>query len=261
MNETSFDFISINLPNPKPRSKGVTCVTDVMWTTSMMDDYLNDFEDIIDWVKIQNHRRTISTYDDKWFLKRNKTLAKHNVGSYIGGMVFEMAYVQGKHRQFFEKNLELGFSAIEVSEDSIPDMPPGVRTDIIKEAKSMGLRVFTEIGKKKPVSPMKSDDAIKAVLEDLEAGSEHVILESAETKLLRENNMIDVLPTIAKAVGLENIYFELRRGYNLEQPWMELCEWLVQSLGPEINVMNIKVDECVWVDRIRYPLTTNQNLH
>ena len=133
--------------------------------------------------------------------------------------------------------------------------------DIIKEAKSMGLRVFTEIGKKKPVSPMKSDDAIKAVLEDLEAGSEHVILESAETKLLRENNMIDVLPTIAKAVGLEHIYFELRRGYNLEQPWMELCEWLVQSLGPEINVMNIKVDECVWVDRIRYPLTTNQNLH
>ena len=104
----------------------------------------------------------------------------------------------------------------------------------------MGLRVFTEIGKKKPVSPMKSDDAIKAVLEDLEAGSEHVILESAETKLLRENNMIDVLPTIAKAVGLEHIYFELRRGYNLEQPWMELCEWLVQSLGPEINVMNFR---------------------
>ena len=103
MTEPSFNFISINLPNPKPRSKGVTCVTDVMWTTSMMDDYLNDFEDIIDWVKIQNHRRTISTYDDKWFLKRNKTLAKHNVGSYIGGMVFEMAYVQGKHRQFFEK--------------------------------------------------------------------------------------------------------------------------------------------------------------
>ena len=41
MTETSFDFISINLPNPKPRSKGVTCVTDVMWTTSMMDDYLD----------------------------------------------------------------------------------------------------------------------------------------------------------------------------------------------------------------------------
>ena len=48
MTEPSFNFISINLPNPKPRSKGVTCVTDVMWTTSMMDDYLNDFEDIID---------------------------------------------------------------------------------------------------------------------------------------------------------------------------------------------------------------------
>ena len=140
-------------------------------------------------------------------------------------------------------------------------MPPGVRANIIKEAKSMGLRVFTEIGKKKPIFPMKPDEAIKAVLEDLEAGSEHVILESAETKLLRENNMIDVLPTIAKSVGLEHIYFELRRGYNLEQPWMELCEWLVQSLGSEINVMNIKVDECVWVDRIRYPLTDNQNLH
>ena len=73
MTKPSFDFISINLPNPKPRSKGVTCVTDVMWTTSMMDDYLNDFEDIIDWVKIQNHRRTISTYDDKWFSKRKLT--------------------------------------------------------------------------------------------------------------------------------------------------------------------------------------------
>ena len=108
---------------------------------------------------------------------------------------------------------------------------------------------------------MKSEDAIKAVLEDLESGSEHVILESAETKLLRENNMIDVLPKVAKAVGIENIYFELRHGYNVEQPWMELCEWLVQSLGPDINVMNIKVDECVWVDRIRYPLTPNANLH
>jgi phosphosulfolactate synthase (CoM biosynthesis protein A) len=42
---------------------------------------------------------------------------------------------------------------------------------------------------------------------------------------------------------------------------MELCEWLVQSLGPYINVMNIKVDECVWVDRIRYLLTPNANLH
>jgi hypothetical protein len=35
----------------------------------------------------------------------------------------------------------------------------------------------------------------------------------------------------------------------------------VQSLGPYINVMNIKVDECVWVDRIRYLLTPNANLH
>ena len=261
MSQPSFNFLSLDLAQPKPRTKGVTCVTDVMWTTAIMDDYLNDFAEIIDWVKIQNHRRTISTYTDEWFINRNKTLAKHNVGSYIGGMVFEMAYMQGKYIQFFEKNLELEFNAIEVSEDSIPDMPLGIRSSIIKEARSMGLRVFTEIGKKKPVTPMKSEDAIKAILEDLESGSEHVILESAETKLLRENNMIDVLPKIAKAVGIENIYFELRRGYNVEQPWMELCEWLVHSLGPDINVMNIKVDECVWVDRIRYPLTPNANLH
>jgi phosphosulfolactate synthase len=147
MSQPSFNFLSLDLAQPKPRTKGVTCVTDVMWTTAIMDDYLNDFAEIIDWVKIQNHRRTISTYTDEWFINRNKTLAKHNVGSYIGGMVFEMAYLQGKYIQFFEKNLELGFNAIEVSEDSIPDMPLGIRSSIIKEARSMGLRVFTEIGK------------------------------------------------------------------------------------------------------------------
>jgi len=256
MSHYAFGFLSVPQPPPKPRKTGVTCVTDVSWTTPALDDFLDDFGDLVDWVKIVNHRRVASHYDDDWYRRRIAMLAKHQVGTYIGGMTFELAYVQGHYREFFEKSLRLGFKAVEVSEDSLPDMPPSERRCIIGEARDMGLRVFTEIGKKAPVEPLKVEDAVAAIREDLEAGSEHVVVEAAETRLLRERGQVEILPEIARAVGLEHVFFELRRGYKTPQPWMELCAWLIETLGPEVNIMNINVDEAVDVDNMRRPLST-----
>ena len=106
------------------------------------------------------------------------------------------------------------------------------------------------------MDPLKVENAVAAIREDLEAGSEHVVVEAAETRLLRERGQVEILPEIARAVGLGHVFFELRRGYKTPQPWDELCAWLIETLGPEVNIMNINVDEAVDVDNMRRPLST-----
>lgn len=251
MSQAAFSFLEIPKRRPKPRTKGLTCVTDVTWTTAALDDFLSSFSDMVDRVKMINHFETCGQYTDEFYRHRIKTLERHQVESYIGGLTFEVAYVQGHHKQFFQKSLDLGFKIVEIAEDAIPYMPPGERIRIIKEARGMGLRVFTEYGKKYPDKPLEVGEAVRAIEADLEAGAEHVVMEKGEIRLLRETKNFEALAQIARAVGIENLFFELREGYDTQQPWPELCRFLFEVLGTDVNVMNINVEEAYVVDNMR----------
>lgn len=115
----------------------------------------------------------------------------------------------------------------------------------------MGLRVFTEYGKKYPDKPLAVEEAVRAIEADLEAGAEHVVMEKGEIRLLRETKNFEALAQIARAVGIQNLFFELREGYNTPQPWDELCRWLFDVLGTDVNVMNINLEEAYVVDTMR----------
>jgi phosphosulfolactate synthase (CoM biosynthesis protein A) len=75
---------------------------------------------------------------------------------------------------------EFGYTGVEISDDTLPTFPFETRTRTIKRAASFGLEVFSETGKKFGDGPIRPEDVIDCVKNDLDAGSTKVTVENAE---------------------------------------------------------------------------------
>src|SRR5206468_1465647 len=103
-------------------------------------------------MKLTDHIGLMFRYSPDYIKKKNAVYCKAGIDTLPGGVVFEMAAVQGKVPELMARTKELGFGAVEVSADCI-DFPADYRRAAIKLGVENGLKVFTEIGKKSPDKP------------------------------------------------------------------------------------------------------------
>ena len=82
-------------------------------------------------------------------LRKLGVLADHGILSFPGGTLLEVALVEHQCHDYMKHAKELGFSAIEISDGTIP-MPAARRRNIIACARDAGLVPITEVGKKDP---------------------------------------------------------------------------------------------------------------
>ncbi len=97
-----------------------------------------------------------------------------------GGTLFESAVLNGHGDGYFERAVEIGFTAVEISEGTI-ELPAGQRVSYIEKAARAGLTVISEVGKKDPVGQPGPRKLAEQALGDLEAGSEWVVVEGRES--------------------------------------------------------------------------------
>lgn len=243
-----FDFLNRPPRSQKPRKVGITVALD--WAQSLAEarTYIETVGDIIDHMKMPDHVGLMWRYSPEYIREKNMLYRSAGIDVLPGGIPFEVAAVQGKVPQFMRRVAELGFSAVEVSEDSM-DFTPEDRRAAIQLGKENGLLVYTELGKKFPDKPLDANEATDIAREDIKNGAHMVVVEKSDVEIVMRNSS-DVIHRIVDMVGAEKIIIECGPGPNR----FEIARWLIKEFGANVNLENIDAHEIYAIEAIRHGL-------
>jgi phosphosulfolactate synthase len=231
----------------------MTIVSDRSLAGQEAKNLLESSSDLIDYVKFTDHAANLGRHSPAWIRFKTGIYREHGIKVFPGGIVFEVAALQGKVEPLMERLKDLGFDGVEISEDAIPPLPKGVRASWVAFAQQIGLEVFTEIGKKDPTAPLDAGEAIAAIQSDLALGAKKVAVENSDIALLMKNNP-DPLHRIVEAVGIGPLVFEIGpHGYP------QTLAWVIRSFGPEVNLENLYPDQLPIVEACRLGLNRAVN--
>jgi phosphosulfolactate synthase len=245
--ETSgFPFLKRPARAQKPRTRGVTVALD--WGRSIADaeSYVETVGDIVDHMKLTDHIGLMFRYSPDYIKKKNAVYRKAGIDTLPGGVVFEMAAVQGKVPELMARTKALGFGAVEVSADCI-DFPADYRRAAIKLGVENGLKVFTEIGKKSPDKPLDMKEAVDTAMADIDAGAEMVVIEKSDVELVMRDST-DTLHRVVEAIGSDKVIIESGPGDNRFQ----IAAWLIKEFGMNVNLENIDAHEVFAIEAMRH---------
>jgi phosphosulfolactate synthase len=147
--------------------------------------------------------------------------------------------------EYLKRVRDLGFAGVELSEDVIPPLAVSEREDIIAQARRLGLKVTTEVGRKNRDAAFDPHTIKRQILSDVELGASNVYIESSEIQALSEGDA-EALDGLAALAGGSVVLFEL----GLINP-QEKAAWLVERYGPLINFASVGPQDVVAVDAIR----------
>ena len=158
----SFNFL-LKEREEKPRQKGITMVLDKGLGLETAESLMNISGDYVDYLKFGWGTSIVHEQD---IIKDKVAMYKsHNITSYTGGTLFELAYMNDKLEEFFQEAHDLGFEAIEVSDGSTT-ISHDKKLECIESAKKDGFEVLSEVGKKDP--GLDKEDEIDYILDNFD---------------------------------------------------------------------------------------------
>jgi phosphosulfolactate synthase len=166
-------------------------------------------------------------------------LASHGILTYPGGTRLEFAIVQHHFRVYMTRARGLGFTAVEISDGTLP-LPITRRRRVIQCATDAGLVAITEVGKKDPTAQPDPRELADLALQDLEWGASWVIIEGRESGrnvgIYDDRGEIteELLEGIAKAMGdkLDRLIWEA--------PLKSQQASLVRRFGNDVSLGNVE---------------------
>lgn len=233
----------------KPRRSGVTMVIDKGMGLEATRGFLSLAADCVDFIKLGFG--TSAFYDADLLRAKVRLIKKCGVHVLPGGTFLEAAEMQGSAERFLERAESLGFDYVEVSDGTLP-IPPRRRRQIIGEAKELGLRVVSEVGKKHPDDREPLDVQCRQVEADLRAGVDFVVVEARESGTgvgiygadgeVKES----FLETIARSAPPDRLLWEA--------PLKKQQEALISRFGVNVNLGNVAPDEALALEALRVGL-------
>ncbi len=237
----------------KPRTKGLTMVIDKGLGLHAFADLLTTSGEYIDIVKFGFG--TSPLYPAPIIRSKIELADKHGITVIPGGTLLEAAVKLDLIPGFFRQVLALGFTGIEVSDGTI-DLSRSLRNDLIRDAASMGLRVFTEYGKKLFGSRIDVYDFAVTAEQDWACGAELVTVEARESGkgvgLFDEHGSCrdgDLSHILSVVPNLKSVLWEA--------PLKEQQVSLIKSLGPDVHLGNIPVQEVITLETMRRGLRSD----
>ena len=242
----AFGFIPLPVRPAKPRESGVTMVLDKGLSSGAARELIAAAGPYIDLVKLG------------WGTSRlmSRTVVADKVRAYRtaqidvcpGGTFLEVAAAHSMEGQFLEEARALGFSCVEVS-DGVLEL--GTRKlELIRQARELGLRVVSEVGRKSSVEDARlgAEERIALSRRELDAGAWKVIMEGRESGTV---GMFDgggdvrpeLIDQIVDALGLGTLIFEAPR--RAQQAWF------VTHYGSDVNLGNIAPEDAISVETLR----------
>lgn len=162
----------------KPRKVGMTMVIDKGYGLAQTQDLMDTASGVIDFLKMTFGTAAFLDYE---FVKRKAAIVTTaGVDIYPGGTFLEIAVFQKKYKEYLDRCVELGLTAVEVSDGTL-DIALNLRSEIIEAAQERGLKVITEVGKKDPNEKVAFELMHETIRADLAQGVEEVIVEARES--------------------------------------------------------------------------------
>jgi phosphosulfolactate synthase len=232
----------------KPREVGVTMVIDTGMGIGQLRDTLELAGHCIDHWKLGFGT---SVFHTKQALQHKLgLLAEHHVLSFPGGTLLEVALVEHHCRVYMKHAKHLGFSAVEISDGTIP-MPAFRRKNIIHCALDAGLIPITEVGKKDPRQQPSAEQIAEQAVQDLEHGAHWVVMEGRESGRAvgiygEHGQVLDaVVETIVRELGAtaERLVWEA--------PLKDQQAYLIGKFGTNVGLGNIQPEQILAVEALR----------
>jgi len=244
----SFAMITIPPREEKPRARGITSVLDKGLGYYAALDLVEQAAEYIDLVKLG--WGTARLIAEEAVKKKISLFTGNAISVCNGGTFLEIAYQQGKTREFFESARRIGLNVIEVSNGVVP-IAGEAKQKLIAEARSLGFEVVSEIGRKDPLEDARLSigERVKEAKCDMEAGASKIIIEAREGgKGLgiyddRGDVKADMVTSLVEAIGPGNIIFEA--------PEKNQQTYLILKLGSVVNLGNIRPDDVIPLETLR----------
>lgn len=243
----SFNFL-LKKREEKPRKKGITMVLDKGLGLETAESLMNISGDYVDYLKFGWGTSIVHEQD---IIKDKVAMYKsHNITPYIGGTLFELAYMNDKLEEFFQEAHDLGFEAIEVSDGSTT-ISHDKKLECIESAKKDGFEVLSEVGKKDPGldKELSLDERIDYMQNELESGSSLIIVEAREGG---KNIGIYDKSGNAKEDEIDYILDNFDGNKILwEAPNKDQQVFFILKLGNDVNLGNVSTDDITSLETLR----------
>lgn len=234
-----------------PRTTGLTMVIDTGLGLHATADILEMAGDYIDVWKL-SFGTSVFVRPEILARKLDMIVAR-KVLACPGGTLFEAAILQHHCRDYMSLAIDLGFTAVEISDGTI-ELPPFRRRRVIDCAVNAGLVPITEVGKKDPRAQPAAEQLAMAALHDLEAGAHWVIVEGREcgqgVGVFDDEGRIDcrALETFARIMGdkVDRLIWEA--------PLKNQQAALVERFGCNVGLGNIAPERVLALEALRLGL-------
>ncbi|WP_083918123.1 phosphosulfolactate synthase [Methylosarcina fibrata] len=251
MSELAWGSVIKSLRNSrtnKPRKKGCTMIMDVGLGLEETKSLLQMDANYIDHWKFGFGT---SAFVDKALLQEKlRLLASHDILTFPGGTLLEVALLENHCRVYMSHAKELGFTAVEISDGTLP-IPRFRRKRIIECALKAGLVPITEVGKKDPKRQPTADQIADEILEDIDWGAAWVLIEGRESG--------QGVGVFDESGNVED--FEVDRIVEIIGPHVDALIWeaplksqqafFIEKFGANVGLGNIKADQILAVEALR----------
>lgn len=232
----------------KPRDIGLTMVIDNGIGFGQLTDILDLSGHCIDHWKFGFG--TSAFYSKQALQRKLAMLSEAGILTFPGGTLLEVALIEHHCRDYMKQAIRLGFTAVEISDGSIP-MPAFRRRNIIRCAMDAGLVVITEVGKKDPRQQPPAEQVAEQALQDLQDGADWIVIEGRESGKAvgiydEHGQVIDAaVTTIVKimATSVNKLIWEA--------PLKDQQAYLINKLGTNVGLGNICPDQLLAVEALR----------
>lgn len=237
----------------KPRRAGLSMVIDKGLGLHAFEDLLVTAGAYVDIIKFGFG--TSPLYSSAVLRKKIELARQYGVTVLPGGTLLEAAVRQDVVPSFFRSVLALGFDAVEVSDGTI-ELNRQLRNELIRTARELGLRVFTEYGKKQAGTRLDVEELRRTAELDWNMGADLVTVEARESGtgvgLFDEQGACreQDLDTIRRA-------FPDHRRLLWEAPRREQQVALLRTFGPDVNLGNVPVHEMLALEAMRRGLRSD----
>lgn len=249
MNQMAFAEIPTPARQEKPRTAGLTMMIDWGIPAGQQADIIASAGHLIDKAKVAGGIPRFMPYD---LLKQKLEMYRSaGISTANGGLFTELALKQGTYDILLTELCELGFAALEVSENLIV-LSAAEKTKAVRHAReAYGLQVLGEVGRKE--GTMSDDEIIQDVEIYLNAGVQAVYLEAYEM-FDGPNPREDLIRRLSENFPAEALIFELPVVIlpgTTRDIKHQVAAQMVSILGTEVNLANVEHDELYLLECVR----------
>ncbi|WP_066638842.1 phosphosulfolactate synthase [Desulfolucanica intricata] len=234
----------------KPRTKGLTMIIDNGLGLGETRDLLSLVGDYIDFIKLGFG--TSALYAQELLEEKIRMIRSFDIDIYPGGTFLEIAALQNNLEEFISMSKSLGFTAIEVSDGTV-SLTEEIREQAISLARSLDLKVLTEIGQKDARDQIPLSSMVHQIKQDINNGANWVIVEGRECG--RDVGIYDqeghfIIPLFEEIVSSVSNPCMLI----WEAPLKKQQQELILRFGPNVNIGNVAPHEVLALEALRVGL-------